>query len=124
MCAVDQSDLATRNSLEIENAYHEHWFSLRPDGSYLFHAPEFYLNKGVAKFINGRHRTLLLSQHLANIPMALTNMDGYPIHAAHPHQSSTDILTKISVCKLTGKETFCFPDLPLRYLGYDHNIGK
>lgn len=124
MRIVDQWDLAQRKSKQIENAYHEHWFSECTDGSYLFHAPEFYLKEGVARFINGRHRTLVLGQHLNEIPMALTNMDGYPVCAPHPLQSSVKVLEQISTRKLTGEEIFEFPDLPQRYLGYDHNIGK
>ena len=124
MLAVDQTDLAQRTSQKIEDAYHEHWLSPCPDGSYLFHAPEFYLKNGVARFINGRHRTLVLSKHLIEIPMALTNIDGYPVYAAHAHQSSLDVLAAMSVRKATEQEAFCFPDLPVRYLGYDHNISK
>lgn len=123
MRIVDQYDLAQRNSKNIESAYHEYWLSPCADGSYLFHAPQFYLTKGVAKFINGRHRTMLLSQHLTEIPMALTNMDGYPIWAANPHRTSADSLSQMSVRKLTEKDIFTFPDLPVKYLGYDHNIG-
>ena len=124
MQVVDQADLAQRNSRNIESAYHKHWLSLCPDGSYLFHAPQFYLTKGVAKFINGRHRTLLLCQHLDEIPMALTNMDGHPIWTAHPHQSSADSLSHMFIHELSGQEMFTFPDLPVKYLGYDDNIGK
>ena len=124
MRIVDQSDLAQRNSENIENAYHEHWLSPCQDGSYLFHAPQFYLTKGVAKFINGRHRMVLLSQYLKVIPMALTNMDGYPIWAANPHQTSAQSLSQISMGKLTEEKVFTFPDLPVKYLGYDHNIGE
>jgi len=124
MLAVDQTDLAQRNSQRIEDAYHQHWLSPCPDGTYLFHAPEFYLTSGVARFINGRHRTLVLSKHLIEIPMALTNMDGYPIWAAHAHQSSLDVLARMYVRKVTAREAFSFPDLPVRYLGYDDNIGR
>lgn len=56
--------------------------------------------------------------------MALANMDGYPIWAARPNQSSADQLSKMSVCKFTGREVFSFPDLPVKFLGFDHNLGK
>jgi len=124
MRIVDPWDLAQRVSEKIEKAYHEHWFSESTDGGHLFHAPEFYLRAGVARFINGRHRTLVLSQYLNEIPMALTNMDGYPVFAAHPLQSSVKVLEQISIRTLTGEEIFEFPNLPLKYLGYDRNIGK
>lgn len=124
MRIVDQWDLAQRVSKHIENAYHMHWLSKCADNTYLFHAPEFYLHLGIARFINGRHRTLVLAKHLKEIPMALTNMDGYPVYAPHPHQISVKVLEQISTQKLTGEEVFEFPDLPRRYLGYDDNIGK
>ncbi len=124
MRVIDQSDLAQRNSQDIKNVYHKHWLSDCQDGRYVFDAPQFYLTKGVARFINGRHRTLLLIKHLTEIPMALTGMDGYPIWATHPHQLSINSLNQMSVRKLTGQEIFTFPDLPIEYLGYDHNIGK
>lgn len=100
------------------------WLTQYADGSYQFHAPEFYLTKGIVKFINGRHRTLLLGKHLKNIPMALTNMDGFPPFATGPRPESLEALAKISVQKLTGNEMLEFPDLPIQYLGYDNSIGK
>lgn len=124
MQVVDPVDLAQRSSVEIENAYHEYWLTPCDDGSYAFCAPVFYFKEGVAKFINGRHRTLLLTKHLTAIPMALANMDGYPTTATCPHRDSVDVLRQISVRKITREEVFSFPDLPIRYLGYDPNIGK
>ncbi|WP_143477748.1 hypothetical protein [Pseudogulbenkiania subflava] len=124
MRVVDELDLEKRKSKIIRDAYHEHWFEQCADESYQFHAPEFYLTNGVARFINGRHRTLLLSRHLEYIPMALTNMDGFPISPTKPHPTSLEVLESISVKKLTGDEFFHFPDLPMLYLGYDANIGK
>ena len=124
MAIIDTQDLAQRKSKIIEDAYHEHWLTQNADGSYQFHAPEFYLTKGIVKFINGRHRTLLLGKHLKNIPMALTNMDGLPPSATNPSPESLETFAKISAHKLTGNEIFEFPDLPIKYLGFDDNIGK
>ena len=124
MRIVDQQDLAQRKSDEIINSYHEYWLSKSNNGIYLFHPPEFYLTKGLARFINGRHRMLVLHKYLTEIPMALTNMDGCPVFADKPHQMSVEVLNSISVTKLNGNEVFNFPDLPIKYLGYDHNIGK
>lgn len=121
---VDQQDLARRNSETIIDAYHEHWLASCEDGIYLFHAPEFYLEAGIARFINGRHRTLLLGRHLSEFPMALANMDGYPISASQPQPQSMEVLKQISKKKLDSREPFELPDLPIKYLGYDHNIGK
>jgi hypothetical protein len=124
MAIIDAQDLAQRKSETIEDAYHEHWLTQYTDGSYQFHAPEFYLSNGIVKFINGRHRTLLLGKHLKNIPMALTNMDGFPPFATKPSPESLEALAKISAKKLTGNEILEFPDLPIKYLGYDDNIEK
>lgn len=121
---VDHWDLAQRNSETIEDAYHDHWFCRENDGSDSFHAPEFFLLKGIVRFINGRHRTLMLRRHLKELPMALTNMDGYPLDSPKPSPESIKALAEISIRKLSGQEVFDFPDLPVRYLGYDHNIGK
>lgn len=122
---VDYADLARRNSLSIENAYHEHWLSRCPDGSYLFHAPEFYMTRGRAKFINGRHRYLTLSRHVAEIPMALAGMDGgYPLDGIDLRQAGVPALAGIFLREVVEDEVFWFPDLPVRYLGYDDNIGK
>jgi hypothetical protein len=124
MSVVDEWDIAQRHSKNIENAYHEHWLTGHADGSYDFHAPEFYLKNGVARFINGRHRTLVLSYYLAEIPMALTNIDRFPIDQVQPLQTSINVLKQISIRQLAGDEVFEFPDLPVRYLGFDANIGK
>ncbi|HPF57758.1 MAG TPA: hypothetical protein PK820_03070, partial [Candidatus Competibacteraceae bacterium] len=121
---VDTWDLEQRESIDIRDAFHKHWFAEGADGIWLFHVPEFYLQNGVAKFINGRHRALLLGRYLAEIPMALTNMDGYPIMALSPHPSSRTVLQQISIKKLVGDEIFELPDLPIRYMGFDPNIGK
>lgn len=124
MALVDSQDLALLNSEVIEDAYHEHWFIQCQDQSYQFHAPVIYVTKGVVKFINGRHRTLLLGRHMKMIPIALANIDGSPPLAKKYRPESVEAFSKISENKLTGTEVFDFPDLPLKYLGYDDNIGK
>jgi len=124
MDVLDHEDLARRKSESIEDAYHLYWFSRRDDGVLAFHAPEFYLENGIVNFINGRHRTLLLCRYLTEFPMALTEMDGYPICSPSPSESSVKVLSEISIRRLSGQEIFCFPDLPTGYLGYDQNIGK
>lgn len=46
------------------------------------------------------------------------------VYRERPLQRSLDSLSQISIRKLAGGEVFEFPDLPIRYLGYDANIGK
>lgn len=120
---VCPEDLARRNFIEIKNAFQLHWFK-NIEGENYFHAPEFFLTNGVARFINGRHRTLMLSKHLKDLPMALTNIDGYPFLGKTPSEVSQAVLKSITISKLNGDETFDFPDLPIEYLGFDLNIGK
>jgi len=122
---VDDHDLLQRDSVEIIEAYHEHWFkSITDDGIHVFYPPVFYLQKGVAKFINGRHRTILLQRNMTSVPMALADMDGVPIFARKPDSRSEETLKRIRVKSLDGYEIFDFPDLPIKYLGYDENLGK
>lgn len=108
----------------IVDAFHVHWLRTDPAGIVRFHAPEFYLTQGVASFINGRHRTLVLANHRAEIPMALTNMDLFPLMGAGPSQESFAVLQRLSVRTLDTDETVELPDLPVKYLGFDLNIGK
>jgi hypothetical protein len=124
MSIVDENYLAQNESMEIIDTFHKYWFSRNGENEILFHPPEFYLEKGVARFINGRHRTLVLYKHMNEIPMALTNMDGYPVFADSSHQLSKNVLNNIAISKLKGDEVFDFPDLPIEYLGYDINLGK
>ena len=123
LAVVDNGDLSQRKNKVVKSVYHVHWFERAEDGVLLFHAPEFYLTEGVAKFINGRHRTIMLSRHLEAMPMALTNMDGYPIFASQPSQLSQNCLARISIRRVMDGEEFDFPDVPVKYLGYDENIG-
>jgi hypothetical protein len=124
MRIVDKENLKARESEVIRDAYHKYWFEQGENGILQFHAPEFYLTNGIAQFVNGRHRTLLLSRYLDTMPMALTNMDGYPMDEEEPSKRSLDVLNKISIREIEEGEVFEFPDLPIRYLGYDPNIGK
>lgn len=118
---VDLHDFSMRNCREIEDKYHRHWLSDGPDDTQLFHAPQFFLTNETIKFINGRHRTLLLSRHLDEVPMAFARA---AISLSTDEQDTKRILDSISVRQLTEVDVLFFPDLPIEYLGYDHNIGK
>src|SRR3954462_8214036 len=74
MKIVDPWDFACRESAVVRDAFLHDWF--RRDGDYLaFNPPAFYLKDGIARFINGRHRTVLLFRYMQVVPMALTRMD-------------------------------------------------
>lgn len=107
-----------------QNAYHIYWLSEGASGVYEFEPPVFYIAQGVAKFINGRHRTLVLRKHMPAIPMALAHIDGCLTFSPAPQLTSQQVLEAIVVSKLDGNEIFEFPDLAIEYLGYDHNLGK
>jgi hypothetical protein len=124
MRIVDREDLEARESESIKNAYHKYWFVEGENGIHAFHAPEFYLLNGIANFINGRHRTVLLNRHLDVMPMALSSMDGYPVSEDQPSEKSVEALKRISIREIEKNEVFKFPELPIKYLGYDLNIGK
>jgi hypothetical protein len=100
---VDHNDLACRNSKEIEFCFHEAWFYTDNDHM-KFIAPAFLLNDGVARFINGRHRAVLLSKYLDLIPMALTSNDSESLH----------LLDNIVEREISRFEWFEFPDLPIK----------
>jgi len=121
---VDQDDLARRKSKTIRNAYHQYWFDDADSAFPSFDSPVFYLDNGVARFINGRHRTLMLLRHLDCLPMALASLDGCPFMTDQPSSASVSALREISIRRINNQETFEFPCLPIVYLGFDQNIGK
>jgi hypothetical protein len=59
----------------VANAYLKDWF--RDDqGMRFFSLPSVWLKEGRITFINGRHRTAVLSEHLEILPMAATTNGG------------------------------------------------
>jgi len=75
LSVVDHADFECRDSLVIQPRYLSTWFSGSNGGKSYFILPAFYLERGRAFFINGRHRTALLLQHLQLVPMSLTKTD-------------------------------------------------
>ncbi len=100
---VNQADLACRDSQVIEDFYRTAWFEFRHK-QWFFNPPAFYLKQGSAFFINGRHRSLLLSRHLPLVPMSLTQVD----------QESKAVLSRINRGQIALTEVFELPDLPMR----------
>jgi hypothetical protein len=99
---VDRVDLFRRETRELKAAYLSRWFHRTPDGTLSFTLPAFYLEKGYALFINGRHRTSLLFRYLDLIPMSLAEIDN----------ESHSTLARIVSRELQPGEPFNLPDLP------------
>jgi hypothetical protein len=100
---VDGSDFACRDSLEIRHAYLGGWFYRTPAGHMSFNLPAFYLERSIARFINGRHRTALLLQYMEVVPMVLTQSD----------DKSISLLKSLVSRSLEPDEVFELPDLPI-----------
>ena len=93
--AVDKSDLAMRDSKIVENYYRSDWFS---DDEVFFIPPVF--NMKHRQFINGRHRTVLLSHHLKSFPMTIFMHD--------------PLIDKFAIREMKEGEVFELPDLPIK----------
>ena len=100
---VDEDDLACRDSWVIQDCYLATWFSYSENGERHFNPPTFCLRNGLASFINGRHRTILLSKHLDILPMALAQTDA----------ESQSILDGIVEREIGLDEVIVLPDLPI-----------
>jgi hypothetical protein len=92
---IDLEDLAKRKKVEIIASYHIHWFT---DSK--FSPPVFYLEKGVVKFISGRHRTLVRPiQKQSGIDLNTTRSRGSDgsrtTHHVYPNGLSENIRIRI-----------------------------
>ena len=103
MSCVDPWDLAQRDSSEILDAYHPNWFRKDNEEATYFTPPAFYLTNGIARFINGQHRALVLAKHLEILPMALTESD----------IASDDVLKRIVNREILANDEVLLPDLPI-----------
>lgn len=107
---ADSKDLQCRNSEIIEDLYHADWFFEYKNGNY-FEAPAIYITEGVIKFINGRHRTILLSRHINVFPVLVGNLD-MDINGGTASTKSLYVLKNITVNKFSEHTTFKnLPDL-------------
>ncbi len=101
---IDHEDLALRDSRTVLDYYLSSWFYEPEEDVHLFKPPAFTLRLRYARFINGRHRTILLSKHMKHIPMALTQIN--PDHEW--------ILDEVSVRSLSESEVFEIPDFEIK----------
>lgn len=97
------NDLAIRESAHVADFYLAGWFHRGPDDVLSFNPPAFYFNQGAILFINGRHRTVLLSRYMDRIPMALTR----------PDQHDDPTMQLISAGGIDPAELITLPDLPI-----------
>ena len=105
---ADPADLKCRDSEVIEDLYHPDWF-FEYNGEEYFSPPAVYIEDGVVKFINGRHRTLLLSQYLEAFPLLIGNLD-LDCDGETATSKSIEVLNEITVDQLT--EDSVFKNLP------------
>ena len=103
MKIVDLHDLACRESGVVRDFYHFDWFCRDESGIVGFNPPAFYLAGGVAEFVDGRHRAVLLSKYSNLIPMAITEMDA----------ESQDMLNSCVEREMNEEEIFELKDLPI-----------
>ena len=71
---ADAVYLKFRNTEVIEDLYHPDWF-FEYKGEEYFKPPAVYIEDGIIKFINGKHRTQLLSKYLDTFPLLIGNLD-------------------------------------------------
>ena len=104
---VDQDDLACRESDIVQNVYLADWFYYA-SGQRYFYLPTFFLDGGRPFFINGRHRTILLSRYLDLLPMAFAQI---PLTQMGPDSQS--VLERLVYRELMEGELIDLPDLPI-----------
>jgi hypothetical protein len=92
---VDLANLECRDSKIVKDLYHPDWF-FEFNGEEYFTPPAVYIENGIIKFINGRHRTVLLSRHLDTFPLLIGNLD-MDHFGGTATEKSTEILNKIMV---------------------------
>lgn len=107
MRCVDQNDLACRESDIVQNVYLTDWV-YNANGYCYFKLPTFFLMEGRAFFINGRHRTILLSRFLDLLPMAFAPD---PLFQMDSHGQS--VLDRLVHRELIEGELIVLPDLPI-----------
>jgi hypothetical protein len=101
---ADPADLKCRDSDVIEDLYHPDWF-FEYKGAEHFTPPAVYIENGVIKFINGRHRTLLLSRYLEAFPLLIGNLD-LDCCGETATAKSIEVLNEITVDQLAEHSVF------------------
>lgn len=110
MVCVDKENLECRDSQVVENAYHRDWF-YESDGSIYFYLPVVQILDGVITFINGRHRTILLSRFLEAFPVAVGSIDACHV-GGRIMPRSIESYGFIKLREFDESSFFTLPDLP------------
>jgi hypothetical protein len=109
----DQDDLSARQNADrpVLDKYHKNWVH---NGVML--VPSFHIRDDNARVGMGRHRLIMLSRHMTEIPAAFE---------LEYSESSTleKILSTIVLRKIDEFEEFEYPNLPTEDLGSDINGG-
>jgi len=102
---VDPNNLALRDSKKVEKCYHSGWFIKRENKPWYFEPARFYFDNRRILFLNGRHRTILLSRYLDVLPMA-------KIWGTYP--TCQNIWNEVKEREIELEEEFQLPDLLIR----------
>ena len=109
MAHIDQEDISCREANTIKDEYHKDWFH-ESSGVTYFTPPAAYIENGRIKFINGRHRCILLARHLQTFPFLIGNIDSDHIDGK-PTSVSLDVMSDIKEDDLEENTIFRLPEL-------------
>ncbi len=98
----DQSDFACRKCIDVQDVYLSEWFHSSDHGERMFILPTVQFVNRKTQFINGRHRTAVLMQHLGLLPIALV----------HPLRIEQELLIELTQQTIKIEDFIELPDLP------------
>jgi hypothetical protein len=101
---ADPVDLKCRNSGVIQDSYHADWF-FEFNGRNYFEPPPVNIEDGIIKFIDDRHRSILLSRHLDAVPLLIGNLDK-DHRGGTATEKSIEALSKITVKQFPEHSVF------------------
>jgi hypothetical protein len=113
MEVVDKDNLACRDSEIVDDQYHADWF-YEYEGISYFEVPVIQIHSGSITFINGRHRTIVLSRFLGSFPVAVGNIDCDHVFGSRTRtRTSLDTYDSICAVELEEHASIGLPNLPL-----------
>jgi len=99
----DQHDFHNRECQKLSPAYLTDWFYTQEDGITRFILPTVQIIAGRTEFINGRHRTAVLLEHIELLPIAF----------ALGNNEHEDLIERFNLRPLALDEFIELPDLPV-----------